>query len=200
MMILKSSGPSPFGRKVKIAAAMLGLSDRIEIVKTDTADPNDRIRIHNPLGKIPALILDDGPTLYDSRVILEYLDYRAGGGRIIPTPSDERFRALTEAALADGITDAAILQIYEIRFRAEAAREPSWIAYQAEKVERALAAFERMTPDGPRTVADIALACALGYLDLRFEGRWREGHPRLVSWLANFEEDTPSFEATRFKG
>jgi glutathione S-transferase len=200
MMILKSSGPSPFGRKIKIAAAMLGLSDRIEIVKTDTTDPNDRIRIHNPLGKIPALILDDGPTLYDSRVILEYLDYRAGGGRIIPKPSDDRFRALTEAALADGITDAAILQIYEIRFREEASREPTWVAYQAEKVERALAAFERMTPDGPRTVADIALACALGYLDLRFAGHWRESHPRLVSWLANFEEETPSFEATRFRG
>ena len=200
MMILKSSPPSPFGRKVKIAAAILGLSDQIEIVKTDTVDPDDRIRVLNPLGKIPALVLDDGPVLYDSRVIVEYLDHRAGGGGVIPAPGDERFRVLTQAALADGLIDAAILQIYEVRFREAATRDPKWVAYQADKVARALAAFEREPPHGPRTVADIALACALGYLDLRFEGAWRADHPRLVAWLVDFAAEIPSFEATRFKG
>ena len=77
MLVLKSSPPSPFGRKVRIAAAILGLTDQIEIVATDTNDANDRIRAHNPLGKIPALIREDGGVLYDSRVIVEYLDYRA---------------------------------------------------------------------------------------------------------------------------
>lgn len=200
MMVLKSSPPSPFGRKVRIAAAMLGLADGIEIVTTDTSDPKDWIRIHNPLGKIPALVLDDGPVLYDSRVIIEYLDHRAGGGRLIPKPCDERFRVMTEAVLADGLIDAAILQVYEKRFRDESRHEPRWLAYQADKVERALAAFERMTPEGARTIADISLACALGYLDLRFEGRWRADHPNLVTWLANFEADVPAFEATRFNG
>lgn len=200
MMVLHSAPPSPFGRKVEIAAALLGKSECIEVVKTDTSNPNDRIRIHNPLGKIPALILDDGPVLYDSAVILEYLDHRAGGGKIIPPRGDERFRVLTEQALADGLIDAAELQVYEKRFRDESKHEPRWLAYQADKVERALASFEHMTPEGRRTVADIALACALGYLDLRFEGGWRSQHPNLVAWLANFEAEVPAFGATRFVG
>lgn len=200
MMILKNAPPSPFGRKVRIAAAMLGLSEGIEVVMTDPADANDRIRVHNPLGKIPTLVLDDGPVLYDSRVIIEYLDHRAGGGTLIPPPCDERFRVLTQAALADGMIEAAILQVYETRFREADKHEPKWLAYQAGKVTRALAAFERTTPEGPRTVADIALACALGYLDLRFAGAWRTDHPRLVAWLADFAAEVPSFEATRFEG
>ena len=145
-------------------------------------------------------MLDDGPVLYDSRVILEYLDHRAGGGRLIPIQCDARFQVLTRAALADGLIDAAILQVYEIRFRDEDSREPKWVAYQSEKVARALAAFERDPPIGPRTVADIGLACALGYLDLRFDGAWRAGHPQLVTWLDAFAAEVPSFEATRFKG
>ena len=200
MMILRSSPPSPFGRKIKIAVAMLGLADQIEIVKTDTMDPTDCIREQNPLGKIPALVLDDGPVLYDSRVILDYLDHRAGGGGLYPAVASERFRVLTQAALADGLVDAAILQVYEVRFREAPLRSPTWIAYQAEKVGRALAAFERNPPTGARTIADISLACALGYLDLRFDGTWRGAHPRLVHWLAAFEAEVPSFEATRFKG
>ena len=106
MMVLHISPTSPFSRKVRIAADMLGMSDCIEVVMTDTLDPSDRIRIHNPLGKIPALVLDDGPVLYDSRVIVEYLDHRAGDAKLIPAPSDARFRVKTEEALADGLMDA----------------------------------------------------------------------------------------------
>jgi glutathione S-transferase len=200
MMILKSAPPSPFGRKVEIAAAMLGLADEIEIETTDTLDPNDPIRAQNPLGKIPALTLDDGPVLFDSRVIIDYLDHRAGGGRLIPAGGDARYRVLTEAALADGILDAALLQVYETRFRDEARREPKWITHQSEKVARALAAFERRPPEGARTVADVTLACALGYLDLRFGGLWRGDHPKLVAWLAAFAAEVPAFEETRFEG
>jgi glutathione S-transferase len=111
-MILRSSPASPFGRKVKMAAIVLGLMDKIEIVVANTLDPDDAIRKQNPLGKIPALTLDDGTTLYDSRVIVEYLDVQAGGGKIIPASGKDRFDALTLQALADGIMDAAILQIY----------------------------------------------------------------------------------------
>src|SRR5687767_3176162 len=83
-MILRSAPPSPFGRKIKIAAALLGLSSRISLVIADTNDVSDELRRQNPLGKIPTLVLDDGSTLFDSRVILEYLDHLAGGGRIVP--------------------------------------------------------------------------------------------------------------------
>ena len=96
-MILRSAPPSPFGRKVKIAASVLGLSDRIEIVPADTNSESDALRAQNPLGKIPTLVLDDGQTLFDSRVILEYLDHLAGGGRIIPQRAEARFAALADA-------------------------------------------------------------------------------------------------------
>src|SRR5262245_43217597 len=117
MMILRTSAPSPFGRKVLIAASLLGLSDEITIEKADPADANDTLRTQNPVGKIPILILEDGATLFDSRVILEYLDHRAGGGRIVPGEPKARFAALRMQALADGITDASLLVLYEGRFR-----------------------------------------------------------------------------------
>ena len=199
MIILRSSLPSPFGRKVKIAAALLGLKDQIEIVLTDTNDPANSIRSQNPLGKIPALILEDSRTFFDSRVILEYLDYRAGGNRLIPAEPDARFAVLTQAAQADGVADAALLLVYENRFREPQKQEPAWITYQAEKVARALACFEAAPPPGrERDISHIGLACALGYLDLKFDGKWRANHPNLVAWLDAFAADVPSFEATRF--
>lgn len=197
-MILRSSPPSPFGRKVKIAAAILGLSNKIEIVVTDTIDPADSIRQQNPLGKIPALILADGTALYDSRVIVEYLDLMAGGGKLIPNGA-ERIQTLTLQALADGIMDAGILQMYERRFRDEDRREAKWIAHQQGKIDRALAYLEQTGAPLHTTplIGEIALACALGYLDLRFEGTWRAKHPKLVAWLDRFAATVPSFEKTR---
>jgi glutathione S-transferase len=198
MMILRSSPPSPFGRKVKIAAALTGMKDKIEILRADTTDPADLLREQNPLGKIPVLILEDGATLYDSRVILEYLDWLAGGDVLIPKEPKARFAVLTQAALADGILDAALLQIYEERFRPSERREPKWIDYQGEKISRGLVLFESDPPQGRRDIAHIGLACALGYLDLRFGGRWRETYKTLVDWLAAFAAEVPAYEATRF--
>lgn len=202
MPILRSSPPSPFGRKVKIAAHELGLMDRLTIQMADTTDPTDSLRGQNPLGKIPVLVFDDGSTLFDSRVILEWLDVEAGGGRILPAAREPRFAALRLQALADGLTDAAILAVYEGRFRKETERSPAWVEYQTAKIERALAHLEAAPPtlDAPQSVGTIALACALGYLDLRFGGRWRETSPGLVAWLDAFAARTPSFETTRFKG
>jgi glutathione S-transferase len=199
MLILRSSPASPFGRKVKIAAALLGLSDRIQVQLTDTTDPNDSIRQQNPLGKIPALVLEDGMVLFDSRVIVEYLDLVAGGARMIPAAVGPRMAALRLQALADGLMDAALLQVYEIRFRDESARSTAWVTNQAGKVERALAHLEANTPSagGNIGVGEIAVACALGYLDLRFEGRWRAAHPRLVAFLDAFEARVPAYGATR---
>ncbi len=200
MLTLRSSPASPFGRKIKIAAALLGLTDRIEVVMADTLDPHETLRQQNPLGKIPTLILEDGRVLYDSRVILEYLDHLAGGGRIIPS-GEARFAALTRQALADGIMDAAILRMYEIRFRDPEIHSPKWLEYQSEKITRALRVAEADPPAAQdRGVGAISLACALGYLDLRFKGEWRASHPRLVAWLAGFAAAVPSFEATRFVG
>lgn len=200
MLILRSSPASPFGRKIKIAMTELGLKGRIEIVPADTNDPTESLRRQNPLGKIPALVLEDGSALFDSRVIAEYLDHLAGGSRLFPA-GEARFAQLRLQALADGICDAALLQVYETRFRAAEMRNPSWVENQAGKVTRALASLEVAPPvyDRPR-IGEIALACALGYLDLRFEGAWRAGHPALVAWLDAFAAKVPAFEATRFKG
>jgi glutathione S-transferase len=198
MMILRSSPPSPFGRKVKLALGILGLEKDVTIDKADPTDANDTIRKQNPLGKIPALIIEDGTVLYDSPVILDYLDQRAGGGKIIPRDPAARIAALTLQALCDGILDAGILLVYEGRWRPAEKHEPKWIDHQRGKVQRALAVLEAAPPklDVP-DVGAITLACALGYGDLRFEGKWRAGHPRLVAWLDDFAAKVPAFEATR---
>ncbi len=200
MMILRNAPPSPFGRKVRIAADILGQTDGITIENTDTNDPADPVRRQNPIGKIPVLILEDSTTLFDSRVILEYLDHRAGGDRIIPREADVRFSALRLQAVCDGVMDASILRIYEVRFRPAERREPKWLEHQTGKVTRALAALEGEPPpiDATPNVGQIALACALGYLDLRFEGGWRAGHSRLVAWLDAFAAHVPSFAQTKF--
>ncbi|MBA4222905.1 MAG: glutathione S-transferase [Methylobacterium sp.] len=199
-MILRSSPTSPFGRKVRIAIAELGLEERIEVVPADTNDPTESLRRQNPLGKVPTLVFEDGSTLFDSRVIVEYLDHLAGGGRLFPA-AEARFAQLRLQALADGICDAGLLQVYEVRLRAPEMRSPVWTENQAGKIARALAALEAAPPayDRPR-IGEIALACALGYLDLRFDGAWRADHPALVAWLDGFADKVPAFEATRFKG
>ena len=117
MLTLRHSPSSPFVRKIRIGASVLGLDHEIRIEPADTMNPADSVRQQNPLGKIPALVLEDGTVLFDSRVILEYLDHRAGGGRIIPTDATARFAALRLQALADGIMDASVLLVYEGRWR-----------------------------------------------------------------------------------
>jgi glutathione S-transferase len=195
---LRSAPASPFGRKINVAAAILGLSDRLEVAVADTNDPEEALRRQNPLGKIPTLLLEDGMALYDSRVILEYLDFLAGGGKIIPQAPGPRFKALVTQALGDGLADASLLQVYEIRFRDPERHSKKWLDHHAGKAKRALAALEAAPPlEAAQDVGAIAVACALGYLDLRFGGRWRADHPRLVGWLDSFAAATPAFAATR---
>jgi len=199
-MQLRSSPASPFGRKVKIGAALCGVA--LDIVWADTSDPGDSLRSQNPLGKIPALLREGKAPVFDSPVILEFLDIEAGGGCIIPAAGEARIAALTQQALADGIMDAALLQVYEVRHRAENERSPKWVENQAGKVTRGLDAFAAALParggvSAPAHVGEIGLACALGYLDLRFAGAWRAGYPVLVDWLADFAARVPAFEATR---
>lgn len=197
-LLLRSSPASPFGRKVKLAASILGLKHRLTIEAANTLDPIDTLRTQNPLGKIPTLVLEDGTTLFDSRVIVEYLDLLAGGGVILPAGM-ARFDALRRQALADGLMDAALLLVYEGRFREEPHRSAMWTDHQRGKLERALEAFAALAA-GPclakPDVGEIALACALGYLDLRFQGSWRSTYPGLVAWLATFSETVPAFAET----
>jgi glutathione S-transferase len=197
-MILRSTSASPFVRKVRIAIGVLGLADTIEVQETDLNDPADTIRRQNPLGKIPALLLDDGGTLYDSRVILEYLDHLAGGGRIIPRQPTARFAALRLQALCDGVLDASVLIVYENRYRKEEQRVQGWVDRQAGKVQRALDALEAKPPTMTPMpdVGQIALACVLGYRDFRFGGGWRKDYPRLLAWHDAFAAQVPAFAAT----
>jgi glutathione S-transferase len=199
MMILRLTPPSPFGRKVNIAASLLGLSAQIKIESADTNDPADTVRRQNPLGKIPVLVIEDGSTFYDSRVIVEYLDHRAGGGKIVPREPGTRFAALRLQALADGMTDAQILVMYEKRWREAEHHVAKWVDYQADKIKRGFAALEADPPPlgAMPHVGDIALACFLGHRDLRFPGTWRADHPKLAAWLEKFSAQVPAFGATK---
>jgi glutathione S-transferase len=203
MMILRTSPPSPFGRKVMIAISLLGLGGEVKVEAADTTDVNDSVRQQNPLGKIPVLIAEDGVAYYDSRVILDYLDDRAGGGKIVPRDAKARLAALRLQALADGILDASILTVYEARWRPAEHHVQKWVEHQVGKVARGLKALEAAPPefDGdPKAlpnVGQIAVACVLGYRDLRFEGKWRADHPRLVAWLDKFAARVPAYADTK---
>lgn len=201
MMILRFSPSSPFVRKVRIAISLLGLDNDVTMERADTTDPSDSLRKINPLGKIPVLVVD-GSAIYDSRVILEYLDERAGGGKLVPREPKRRLDALRLQALCDGILDASILTVYEGRFRKPEAHEPKWLELQAGKVSRALAVLEAEPPplEPMPDVGQIALACALGYRDFRFGSGWRSDHPRLVGWLDRFAAQIPAFAATKPAG
>jgi glutathione S-transferase len=132
-------------------------------------------------------------------VILEYLDHRAGGGKIIPSETKARFAALRLQALADGMTDAQILVLYEGRWRPKEHHVPKWVDYQTDKIKRGLAALEADPPSltGMPNVGHIALACFLGHRDLRFPGSWRSEHPKLAAWLDKFAAQVPAFAETK---
>ena len=197
-IILRSTRTSPYGRKVRIAISLLRLGGRITCRDADTRDPNDDLRRQNPLGKMPCLIIGDEP-FFDSNVILQVLDGMAGGGRLLPAATDHpaRYRALRQAVLADGIADAALLMVYEPRFREPDQVSDTWLGHQRGKVMRAIGAFHATPPD-PATpdIVSISLACALGYLDWRRPVDWRADNPVLVEWLETFARNTPAFLET----
>ncbi|MGX1349649.1 glutathione S-transferase [Bradyrhizobium elkanii] len=201
MMILRISATSPYARKVRIAVSVLGLEDQVRASLADTYDPADDIRTQNPLGKVPTLLLEDGRAIYDSLVILEFLNDLAGGNAVIPSGGD-RINVLLAHALASGMTDAALLQAYEKRWRSAETQSDKWLEHQAGKVDRALDELESAPfawNDRPH-IGAIAKACGLGFLDLRFGGRWRGAHPKLAAWLDDFSRRVPAYEATAFKG
>lgn len=196
--ILRSTPTSPFGRKVRMAIDALGLNGRVTLAPADPLDESDTLRQQNPLGKMPCLVLDDGSTIYDSGIIIEYLQDVAGTDRLLPLRGRDRYRTLTLARLADGIMDASILVVYESRFRPDLPHSPRWLAHQRGKIMRGLAAFEASPPDPNKTdIVSIGLSCALGYLDWRKQIDWRPAYPALVEWLNRFSAHEPAFERTR---
>ncbi len=191
-MKLFYAAASPFVRKCLVSARELGLRERLELVPA-AAHPVNRdqaVVAHNPLGKIPTLITDDGTVLYDSRVICEYLN-GLGDGHLIPQQGPQRWSVLVDQALADGLMDAAVLTRYENAARPEALRWTDWMAGQLDKVTCGLADIELRVGAfaGRVDLGTIAIGCALGYLDFRFASfGWREKYPTTARWYAQFEE------------
>lgn len=199
MIKLMSSPLSPYGRKVKMTVVIKGLFDQIELVPTDTNKGDDNLNRQNPLGKIPCLVTEAGEAIFDSHVICEYLDSLKPSPVLFPKSGPDRWRTLTMGALGDGILDAALLLVYEGRFRPENMHVQSWIDRQQSKIDRALAHLEPAPPAWTSSpdYGHVTLAAALGYLDFRHGGKWRAGHPHLVAWLDSFAAAVPAFEKTR---
>ena len=185
-MKLHSAAASPFARKVRMAALELGLLSQIKVVdtavvpgKTD-ASYGESV---NPLRKIPALEVPTGPAIVDSSLICEYLDSLKGGNALIPAEGDSRWRVLNSQVVANGIMEAALLLRYESTLRSEENRLPVWMDEQWMKIRSGLAWFESTRPESETTIDGIALACALGYLDFRFEDfDWRHDYSSLALW------------------
>jgi len=203
-MRLHHAAASPFVRKVMVLLHETGLIDQVEIrsLAVAPAAPVAENTAANPLGKLPCLERDDGPALYDSRVITRYLDSLQKGRGLYPDPP-ALWDVLTLEATADGIMDAGVLCIYEGRFREETQRSDAWLDGQRGKINRGLDAIEaRWTPTlaGPLTMAHVAVGCALGYLDFRQPvGEWRGDRPGLAGWFETFSA-RPSMQATIPKG
>lgn len=200
MMKLRHSPASPYARKVLVVAMETGLDNRIEIVPTATTPtkPNLDLARENPLIKLPALVTEGGETLYDSRVICEYLDSLHDGRKLFPPAGGSRWRALKLQALGDGLLDAGILIRYELMLRPEAKQFPDWIAGQTAKVREGLDWLEREADQlaGPLDIGQIAIACALGWLEFRKPaGDNRAGRPRLFGWFDSLSQ-LPSFQKT----
>jgi len=195
-MKLIMSPPSPFARKARVLLRETGLIDRVEEVQVSSTPLNSapEILAANPLGKIPALIREDGPAIYDSRVITRYLDDMADTNLY---PKGSLYEVLTLEATADAIMDVTVGMIYGQRFREDA---PDWIEAQWGKAARGIAAINSRWMShlqGPLNMAQIATCCALSYVDLRHDDRnWRNGNEALATWQAEFEA-RDSLQATK---
>ncbi len=189
-MKLRWSPTSPYVRKVVMVAIECGLEDSIEKQPTNAWAPDTDLPADNPLGKVPALILEDGTTLFDSPVIAEYLDTLHDGRRLFPPPGPARWTALRLQALGDGLCDAAVLRRLEDS-RPEGERSPGWMERQRQAMVRTLDALEREAGafgDGV-TIGTLSVLVALGYLDLRYAHEdWRAGRPALAAWFAAASE------------
>lgn len=183
-MKLIASLTSPYVRKVRIVLAEKKID--CDLVLDSPWVEGNQVAAVNPLGKIPVLVLDDESTLYDSRVIAEYLDTMAPNNRLIPASGRERISVKRWEALADGVLDAAVAAFLEAK-RPDGERSPAWIERQRGKVSQALKVMSDDLGDQPwchgssLSLADVAVGCALGYVSFRLgDMRWREQYPNLA--------------------
>lgn len=203
-MRLIGSLTSPYVRKVRVVLAEKKLD--CPLVTEDVWSDSTRISQANPLGKVPCLLMDGQDAVFDSRVIVEYLDTLSPVGKLLPSAGRARIEVKTWEALADGLCDAAIAARMEQVWpgRAEGERSAAWVARQMRKVDDALAAMSHGLGDKPwcaagvhMTLADIAVGCALSYLDFRFPAvPWRERHANLAQLLDGKLAQRPSFVET----
>ncbi|WP_148716381.1 glutathione S-transferase N-terminal domain-containing protein [Chitinolyticbacter meiyuanensis] len=201
-MKLVTSLTSPYGRKVRIVLA----EKRVDCPLTIVSLPEDAEAVSefNPLGKVPVLIMDDGKPLYDSSVIIDYLDHASPFSRLTPTDHRQMIRARRWEALADGVTDATVLVVAEKR-RPAKQQSAEWIARQQSKINRGLAQLSADLTDrrwclgDAYSVADIAVGCMLGYLDLRMpELDWATAYPNLAELVVRLNE-RPAFAETVYR-
>ena len=186
-MKLIGSLTSPYVRKVRVVMAEKKLD--YQLVLEDVWSQDTHISESNPLGKVPCLVMEAGEAIFDSRVIVEYLDTLSPVGKLIPVQSRERVEVKTWEALADGVCDAGMVARMEVSWalRPEAQRCPAWVARHMEKIDASLKAMARGLADKPHcsgihfSLSDIAVGCALGWLDFRFpEVAWRSSYPNLA--------------------
>jgi glutathione S-transferase len=204
MMYLYNSPNSPYGRKARVIIHELDMTSRVED-KFITLPADAKFRAVNPLGKIPALILDDGSVIYDSPVICEFLD-ELGQGHFFPRAglfkaAEGRWRALTLQALGDGLADAVVRRNQERRAPESKPRDET-IERQTRSIEASLAVADRACLKFPKvpTIGEVAIACAIGYMDLRVpEDGWRERYKNLAAWIEEFSR-WPSMAATKPPG
>jgi glutathione S-transferase len=195
-MKLRYSPTSPYVRKVTVTAIETGLDKKIERILTIPASAPDLPK-DNPLGKVRALIMDNGEPLIDSPVIVEYLDSLHSGAKIVPSSGPARWKALRLQALADGILDAGVLRLMETR-RPSNEQSKAFMDKQRTVIARSLDWLEQHAGelDDAVTIGNIAVAIAGDYLDFRFGGDdWRKGRPKLAEWQKRFAA-RPSLKAT----
>ncbi|MCA1926176.1 MAG: glutathione S-transferase N-terminal domain-containing protein [Thiobacillus sp.] len=200
-MKLVTSLTSPYGRKARVVLLEKKLPFQLQVENPWL--PDSAVPSLNPLGKVPVLVLEDGVSVFDSRVIVEYLDPLSPVAHLIPSEPKSRMVVRGVEALADGVTDAAVA-VYLERKRAPELRSAEWTALQEKTLSRGLQALSKALGEKPwyfgnsMTLADIACGCMLGYLDLRFaEIDWRAAHPNLAKLYdklmtrASFKETVP---------
>ena len=202
-MKLIGSLASPYVRKVRVV--MLEKKIEYDFVLENVWAPDTMIQESNPLGKVPCLIMEDGGAMFDSRVIVEYLDTLTPVGKLIPPNGRERAEVKSWEALADGVADAAMLLRLEHTLRTAEQRSPDWIARQKSKIDAGLKAMSVGLKDtafcagNQYTLADVAVGCTLDWLSFRFpEIKWRDEYPNLERLLEKLSE-RPSFKETQPK-
>lgn len=200
-MKLITSLTSPFGRKARVVLLEKKIPFRLQVENPWL--PDTTVPTFNPLGKVPVLVLEDGVSVFDSRVIVEYLDHVSPVGHLIPNEPKSRMMVRGVEALADGVTDAAVLVFMEKK-RAPEQQSSDWLVLQEKAMFRGLEALSEALGEKPwylgnsMTLADVACGCMLGYLDFRFsEIEWRSAHPNLarlaakLATRASFVETVP---------